>query len=64
MVMPKYRGFEILSMKDCSVGMSSGKLYLVTFKCYHKKQWTTKTVWILGKNEADCRQKAISRFSK
>ena len=62
--MPKYKGFEILNMEDRSDGMSSGKLYWVTFKCYHNKKWTTKSVWVMGKNEADCRQKAIDQYSK
>jgi hypothetical protein len=62
--MAKYKGFEILSMEDRSGGMSEGKLYWVTFKCYHKKQWTTKSMWVSGKNEADCRQKAIDWYSK
>ncbi len=59
-----FKGFEILSMEDRSEGMSEGKLYLCRFRCYHKKKWVELEYWIMGKNEADCREKATSRWSR
>lgn len=61
--MPKYKKVEILSIEDRSKGMSSAKLYLITFKCYHNKQYVTKKIWITGRNETDCRQKFISEYT-
>lgn len=60
----KVRGFEILKMEDRSKGMSSGKLFWMTYRCYKNKKWVELGAWVLGKNEEDCRRIALDRYRK
>lgn len=64
MLPAKVKGFEIISMDDRSAGMASGKLYWMTYRCYKNKKWVEKSAWVSGKNEEDCRNRAMLIYKK